>query len=163
MRKKTDKNDMPDCPGKKGNDFMKEWTLEAKLSNIPVAISVIDEWLEELACPIKAQTQIDVAVDEIFSNIAHYAYAPGSGDATIRLDYDELLRTVSITFSDRGIPFNPLEKEEPDIFLPAEEREIGGLGIFLVRKTMDEVKYRREDDRNILTIVKRIQKETNMK
>ena len=135
---------------------MKELTVKAIKENIPAVISAIDKWLEGLSCPIKTHMQIDVAVDEIVANIAHYAYAPQKGDVTIQTEYDENSGTASITFTDMGIPFNPLKKEEPDVSLPASEREIGGLGIFLVRKTMDQMEYRREDGCNMLTIRKKI-------
>ena len=105
---------------------------------------------------MRAQTQIDLSIDEIFTNIASYAYGSGTGDATVQLDFDEASRTVSITFVDRGIAYNPLEKPDPDVTLPAEEREIGGLGIYLVKKVMDGLKYKRENGLNILTLYKKI-------
>lgn len=112
--------------------------------------------MEQLGCSMKAQMQIDIALDEILANISFYAYAPDTGAAEIGITYDEAENAVSIAFKDSGRPFNPLEKEDPDTGLSAEEREIGGLGIFLVRKTMDDMAYRREDGFNILTIRKRI-------
>ena len=134
----------------------KEVTLEASLENISRVMTFIDEQLEAAGCGMKAQMQIDVAIDELFGNIAHYAYAPGSGKATVRFAYDEADRRVSITFIDSGIPYNPLQKADPDITLSAEERPVGGLGIFLVKKTMDDMVYRRENNCNILTIHKHI-------
>jgi anti-sigma regulatory factor (Ser/Thr protein kinase) len=100
--------------------------------------------------------QIDVAVDELFSNIARYAYAPKSGEATVAFSYDEMAKEVSITFTDTGIPFNPLERSAPDTHVPLERRSIGGLGIHLVRKTMDGMEYEYRDGKNILTIHKLI-------
>ncbi len=135
---------------------MKELTLKAAVEGIPVVTGFIDGLLEELGCPLKAQMQIDVAIDELFGNIAHYAYGKTQGDATVRFDFDEAARTISVTFMDRGVPFNPLEKTTPDISAAAHERQIGGLGIFLVRKTMDGMEYRYENGRNILTIHKKI-------
>ena len=135
---------------------MKELTLRAALENLPQVTQFIDEQLEALDCSMKAQMQIDVAIDELFGNIARYAYGEAEGDATVRLDIDEATRMAFITFIDRGTPFNPLEQEEPDVTLSVEERKVGGLGIFLVRKTMDKVDYRREDGCNILTIGKRV-------
>ena len=135
---------------------MKELTLAATLDNIPVVTAFIDEQLEALSCPMKAQMQIDVAIDELFGNIAHYAYPGGTGDATVQFDYDEAVRTASITFIDSGIPFNPLQKSDPDVTISADEREVGGLGIFMVKKTMDSVKYRYENGCNILTIQKHL-------
>lgn len=135
---------------------MKELTLEAKVENIPTLTAFVDEWLEGLDCPIRAQMQIDVAVDEIFSNIAQYAYGPEGGTARILLEFDEAERTATITFVDGGVAYDPLSKADPDVTLSAEERDIGGLGIFLVKKTMDAMAYRRENDQNMLTIHKRI-------
>ena len=135
---------------------MKELTLAATLENIPVVTAFIDEQLEALDCPLRAQTQLDVAIDELFGNIAQYAYGPQSGDATVRFDFDEATRMVSVSFADGGVPFNPLERGDPDVTLSAEERAIGGLGIFLVKKTMDRVDYRYEGGKNVLTIHKQI-------
>ncbi|MBQ4148518.1 MAG: ATP-binding protein [Clostridium sp.] len=133
---------------------MKELTIEAEIENLDKVIGFVDEQLEALECPMKAQMQIDVAVEEIFVNIAHYAYTPGKGDATVRVETDKKNRSISVTFTDRGIPYNPLEKADPDTTLSAEERQIGGLGIFMVKKSMDAMEYRREDGMNILTIRK---------
>lgn len=133
---------------------MRERKYAALIDNIPHVTSFVVDWLELLECPMKAQTQIDLAIDEIFTNIASYAYKSGTGDATVQLDFDEGSRTVSITFIDSGIEYNPLEKPDPDVTLSAEEREIGGLGIFLVKKVMDGIKYKRENGLNILTIYK---------
>ncbi len=135
---------------------MREITLKASVENIEKITQWIDSELERLGCTMKAQMQIDVAIDELVSNIAHYAYASGTGDVTVRFGFDAESRTVEIIFADRGIAFDPLEKGDPDVTLSAEERGIGGLGIFLVRKTMDEVRYRREGGRNILSIRKKI-------
>ena len=133
---------------------MQELTLEARLENIPTVVAFIDRELEAVDCPMKAQLQFDVAIDELFSNISRYAYAPETGSATVRFEYDPAGRTAYVTFIDRGIPYDPLQKSDPDVSLSAEEREIGGLGIFMVKKTMDGMTYRREDGCNILTISK---------
>lgn len=135
---------------------MKEMTLKAETAKIPELTAFVEEQLEALDCPMKAQMQIDVAVDEMFTNIASYAYGEGQGEATVRFDFDPSTRVVSITFIDSGMPFNPLLKEDPDVTLPAEKRQIGGLGIYLVKKSMDSMDYHREDGRNILTITKGI-------
>ena len=135
---------------------MKELTLEATLENIPAATAFVDEQLEALDCSMKAQAQIDVALDELFSNIARYAYAPGTGQATVRFDFDPASRVASITLVDSGVAYDPLAKDDPDVTLSAQERQVGGLGIFLVKKTMDDVRYRREGEYNVLTIRKGI-------
>ena len=135
---------------------MKERTFDATTANLSEVFLFIDEWLESLDCGMKAQTQLDLAVDELFTNIASYAYAPGSGQATIRLDFDDVSRMASITFIDSGVPYDPVKKPNPDVTLSVEEREIGGLGIYMAKKSTDRMEYRRENDRNILTIYKRI-------
>ena len=135
---------------------MKELTVDAVLENIPSVTAFIDGQLEALDCSMKAQMQIDVAIDELFSNIARYAYPDGPGKATVGIEFDEENRMCSVVFSDEGIPFDPLAQQAPDTGLPLMDRPVGGLGIFLVKKTMDAVEYRHENGRNILTIRKRI-------
>ncbi len=135
---------------------MKEWTFEATIDRITWLTDQVNEALESLNCPMKAQMQIDVAIDELLANIASYAYAPNKGDVTVRFDFDEESRMASISFIDTGVPYDPLRKPDPDVTLQAQEREVGGLGIFLVKKTMDDMLYARKDGRNILTIRKRI-------
>ena len=135
---------------------MKEITLEATIENIPQVAAWIDAELEAVDCPIKAQMQIDLAIDEMFGNIAHYAYAPDTGSATVRFAYDAASGMAEITFVDRGKPYDPLAKQDPDVTLSADERAVGGLGIFLVKKTMDDMTYRYENGENHLTIRKKI-------
>ena len=135
---------------------MKEITLDAELGNLDEVLAFVDSCLEELECPMKAQMQIDVAVEEIFVNIASYAYEQQPGSATIRMEVVQDPKSVAITFLDRGIPYNPVEKEDPDVSLPIEKRRIGGLGIYMVKKSMDKMLYERRDGHNILTIIKKI-------
>ena len=135
---------------------MPEVTLEAKIENIAQVTEFIDGQLEACEASIRSQMQIDVAIDELFGNIARYAYGETVGEATVRFEFDASTRTATITFIDGGMAFNPLETTDPDVTLAAHERSIGGLGIFLVKKTMDGMAYRRENDRNILTITKHI-------
>ena len=135
---------------------MKKIILKAKVDNLDEVLSFIDVELEEAGCTPKKQMQIDLAVEELYVNIAHYAYGDSEGDAEIWIDTDNKRSRAEITFIDSGIPYNPLEREDPDITLPVEEREIGGLGIFLVKKNMDDVIYKHEDGKNILTIKKNI-------
>lgn len=116
--------------------------------------AILEEELEKCSCPMKTVMQIQLAVEEVFVNISHYAYQPGSGNAEIDITTSENPHGITICFKDRGIPFNPLLNEESDITLPAEARRIGGLGIFLVRKTMDNVTYRYIDGMNELTVYK---------
>ena len=135
---------------------MKEITLTATLENIEAVTKFVDEQLEELDCPMKAQMQIDIAIDELFSNIARYAYAPNVGEATVRVESSDDPLTVIITFIDKGVPYNPLEKEDPDTTLSADDRQIGGLGIYMVKKSMDDMRYEYKDGQNISSIVKRL-------
>lgn len=107
---------------------MKELELEAKVENLPEVFAFVDAVLEAAECPAKIQTQIDIAVEEIFVNIANYSYSPEIGTATVRVEVIGKPPTVDITFIDKGIPYDPLAKADPDITLPAEERQIGGSG-----------------------------------
>ena len=135
---------------------MKELTILAAIENIPEVTAFVDAELEEAGCPMKVQFQIDVAVEEIFINIAMYAYAPGTGSATVRIKVDRNEKVAEITFIDSGVAFNPLLQKEPDTTLPAAQRAVGGLGIFMVKKSMDEMHYAREGEQNILRIRKSI-------
>ena len=136
---------------------MKELTIEAKTTNIEAVTDFVNEQLEALDCPIKAQMQIDIAIDELFGNIAHYAYNPEIGKATVRVEVIEDPLAVTITFIDNGVPYDPLAKADPDTTLSAEEREIGGLGIYMVKKSMDDITYEYKDGQNILAIKKNLQ------
>jgi len=133
---------------------VKELKIEASTENLNQVMAFVDESLEEAGCSMKAQIQIDVAVEEVFVNIAQYAYAPGTGEAVIRVETEKNPGTVEIVFIDSGIPFNPLAVKEPDVTLSASDRKIGGLGIFMVKKSMDNVNYEYVDKKNILTIKK---------
>ena len=135
---------------------MKELKLAATVENIEVVTDFVNEQLEALDCPMKAQMQIDIAIDELFGNIAHYAYKPEVGDATVCIEVIDDPLAVIITFIDNGVPYDPLAKADPDVTLSAEEREIGGLGIFMVKKTMDDMTYEYKDGQNILKIRKNI-------
>ena len=135
---------------------MKELTIAATVENIGTVTDFVDEQLEALDCPVKAQMQIDIAIDELFGNIAHYAYNPDVGNATVRVEVTEEPLAVIITFIDGGVPYDPLKAADPDITLSAEERQIGGLGIYMVKKSMDEITYEYKDGKNILSIKKKL-------
>ena len=111
---------------------MQELNIEAKTENLEKVLEFVDEEIDKLEISQKIRTQIDIAVEELFVNIAHYAYRPDVGPATVRVEVEKEPPAVSITFIDHGIPYDPLAKEDPDITLSAEERHIGGLGIFMV-------------------------------
>lgn len=133
---------------------MKELNISATVENIPVVTAFVDEQLEALNCPLKAQMQIDFAIDELFGNIAQYAYNPDIGSATVRVEVSEDPLAVIITFIDGGIPYDPLKADDPDITLSAEDRPLGGLGIYMVKKSMDAIIYEHRDGKNILSIKK---------
>ncbi len=134
---------------------MKQIKVKADTAELDNVLSFADTILEELGCSVKAQMQIDIAIEEIFVNIAHYAYPEAEGEAVIYVEPGEG-PSVTITFEDEGIPYDPLKNEDPDITLSADDRPIGGLGIFMVKKSMDEVSYEYKDGKNRLTIKKSI-------
>lgn len=133
-----------------------ELDIEASIENLPKVTAFVRSKLEAVECPHKDAMQIDIAVEEIFTNICNYAYAPDKGNATLRVDVSPEPVTVTITFMDHGKPYDPLAKEDPDVTLSAEERQIGGLGIFMTKKVMDDIYYEYKDGRNILTLKKNL-------
>ncbi len=132
--------------------------FEAKEENIAPMLEFVESTLEANGCNMKTQTAICVAIEEVFVNIVRYAYPSGSGTAKIRIDIDEKTHDATFVVSDSGIEFDPLKKDDPDITLSAEERSIGGLGIFIVKKTMDSVSYLRENGENKLTMTKNLER-----
>lgn len=134
-------------------DIKKEITVPAKLNSLTDVAEFIENTLEEAGCPAGMVMTMSVATDEIFSNIARYAYKNG-GDATVALEISDKSGTISLTFSDAGVPFDPLAAPEPDVTLSAEERKIGGLGIFMVKKMTDNMTYEYKDGKNVLQITK---------
>ncbi len=143
----------------------KTFECEASIENLEKVMEFVEGELEAQDWNMGSIMQITLAVEEIFVNIAHYAYGkldgkgipiPDTGTGPVELDLEVDGNHVCLAFKDKGVPYNPLEREDPDITLPAEERDIGGLGIFMVKKTMDEVSYKYKDGKNILTLMKRI-------
>ena len=139
-----------------GSERVVNKTFPAKIEALSDVIGFVEETLESYECSLKVQTAICVAIEEVFVNVAHYAYADGEGDMALSISFEEESRTVTFCVADKGVPFDPLEKPDPDITLSAEEREIGGLGIFITKKTMDSVTYAYENGENLLTMIKRI-------
>ena len=131
-------------------------TFPAKTDALLDVLAFVEEMLEQQECSMKIQTAICVAIEEVFVNVARYAYGDGEGDVTFKIEFDEETRNVTFRMIDKGVAFDPLKKPDPDITLSAEEREIGGLGIFITKKTMDSVTYVYENGENILTMIKRI-------
>ncbi len=133
-----------------------ELDIEADVVNLPHVLEFVEKRLTAADCPLKARMQITVAVEEIFVNIAHYAYAPNKGRARVRVEISDEPIVVTVTFIDKGVPYDPLKKQDPDVTLPAAQRAIGGLGIFLVKKSMDDVTYEYRDGQNILSLKKNL-------
>lgn len=135
---------------------MQQLSISAVASNLPQVLDFVDRTLESLGCSASDQWQLDVAVEEIFVNIASYAYGQEAGPAVICIDTPPGPKSVTITFMDHGVPFNPLAKPDPDISLPLGERKRGGLGIFMAKQYMDDITYQYKDGQNILTLRKRL-------
>jgi serine phosphatase RsbU (regulator of sigma subunit)/anti-sigma regulatory factor (Ser/Thr protein kinase) len=147
---------MLDYKPQKGGDHMTNKTFPAKTEALSDVLGFVDEMLQVFECPMKVQMAVCVAIEEVFVNVAHYAYGEGEGDMSLGIGFDEESRAITFRMTDKGIPFDPLKKPDPDITLSAEDREIGGLGIFITKKTMDSVEYAYENGENILTMVKKI-------
>ncbi len=131
--------------------------LPAELDNLDRVIGFLETKLEQCDCPMKVVTQICVSVEEIFVNIANYAYPDHMGECLLELTLageDDAYNKMVLCIYDSGKQFDPLKKEDPDITLSAEERQIGGLGIWMVKQSMDQVEYRYENEKNILTLTK---------
>ncbi|KNZ40930.1 ATP-binding protein [Acetobacterium bakii] len=133
---------------------MKSLTVNASEDKLSEVLEFIGTELEAAGASPKTQFQIDLAVEELYVNIVHYAYAPDTGDVIIKFNIDGEPPLAEILFIDQGKPYNPLENPDPDITLTAEDREIGGLGVLMVKKTMDVAVYRYENQKNIMTIKK---------
>ena len=133
-----------------------EQVFPADKDRLPEVLAFIDRILEEENCPAKIRTQVAIAAEEIFINIAGYAYPDGRGNVVIRADVNEDTNTLELTFTDSGLPFDPEAKTDPDVTAGAEERQIGGLGIFMAKKMMDSFRYEYRDGKNILKMEKKL-------
>ncbi|MCR5303423.1 MAG: ATP-binding protein [Lachnospiraceae bacterium] len=131
---------------------MAELEIEARVDNLDDVLAFLDEQLESRNCPVRQQMQLDVAVEEIFVNIASYAYGDKVGMAKISIEFEEDPSVVTVTFYDSGMPYDPLAREDPDVTLSVEDRGIGGLGIYMVKKSMDDVTYEYRDGQNVFSI-----------
>jgi len=127
-------------------------TFKADVGELDKLMTLLEEQLSQVDCPMRVVMQFQVAAEEAFVNVAHYAYAPGEGNVDILLDVQA--HRASLTLVDSGKPYNPLERAEPDVTLSAEDRPIGGLGIYMIRKSMDDVSYVYRDGKNMLTMMK---------
>jgi len=136
-----------------GKNKMKELKLEARIENLDRVIDFVNRELQVINCPYDVQNSIDVAVEEIFINIVDYAYTPNKGTVSISISVEE---KVMIRFEDTGKPYNPLEHTTANLSKPLMDREVGGLGIHLVRQIMDAIEYMRVENKNILIMTKYI-------
>ena len=132
----------------------KSITVKARKDCLAAVTDFLEEYLESIECSMGDIMKLELVTEEIFVNIANYAYGEGEGDAEIIAKYDG--SSVFLTFIDSGRHYNPLEKSDPDVTLSAEDRQIGGLGIFLVKKSTDDAEYEYKDGKNIFTVRKRI-------
>ena len=126
--------------------------IQATVENLDSVLEYIQDILDKNDVAPKIGITMAIAVEELFVNIAHYAYGDNTGDAEIECECKD--GKIFVTFTDSGMEFNPLLRPDPDVTLSAQERGIGGLGIYMTKKSMDDMIYKREDGKNILTIVK---------
>ena len=147
---------MFDYKPQEGGERMTYQTFPAKTESLSDVLGFVDQKLDSFECPMKIQMAVCVAIEEVFVNVAHYAYGEGQGDMCLGIGFDEESRTVTFRMTDKGVPFDPLQKPDPDITLSAEDREVGGLGIFIAKKTMDSISYAYENGENILTMIKKL-------
>lgn len=134
----------------------REYPLTATLESLDDVLAFIKEGLAGTGCSQEDQALIFIAAEEIYVNIAHYAYGEAKGPAIVRTTIRENPLRLVLEFEDGGVPYNPLDKEDPDITLDAEARSVGGLGIFMVKEIMDALCYRYERGKNILTMEKHL-------
>ena len=133
---------------------MAEITVAADLDSLNDVLAFVDGEMERAGCSMKLMTQVDMAVEEIFVNIARYAYHPEAGEASVRCEAGGDPFQIVVGFADRGRPFNPLDREDPDVTLDAEARQLGGMGILMAKKLMEEIQYEYRNGKNILTLRK---------
>lgn len=138
---------MENCPLRNDSDT-RVLTLPADVKYLEKVLDLLNECLDVTGCPEDVRLVLNIAAEEIYVNVASYAYAPNQGDVRLVFTLEKEPAALSIEFIDRGIPYNPLAKENPDITLSAEERQIGGLGIYMVKKSMDELSYEYKNEEN---------------
>ena len=130
--------------------------VNADVNELQNVLDFVDKCIGTMDCPPKAMMQINIAVEEIFVNIAHYAYSGKAGEAIIEVEINSEPKTTTITFIDSGIKYDPLAKPDPDVTLSAKDRQIGGLGIFMTKKLMDELSYEYRDGQNMFSMKKNL-------
>ena len=140
----------------KGDACVESKIFKANTEALSDVLAFVEQILEKCNCPLKTQMAICVAIEEVFVNVAHYAYGKSEGYVKFDICFDKETRNITFRMADKGVAFNPLDKADPDITLSAEDREIGGLGIFITKKTMDSLTYVYENGENVLTMIKKI-------
>ena len=133
--------------------MIKKFNFKAKIQNVEAATDAVCSFLKEAAIKSIDRKKVSIAIDEIFSNISYYAFPDKTGDVSLICDWNKDSEDFTLTFIDKGVPFNPLAKADPNTKLSAEEREIGGLGIFVVRKFAKDMSYEYLKKSNILNVV----------
>jgi anti-sigma regulatory factor (Ser/Thr protein kinase) len=136
------------------NEYQDKLDIEARVKNLPAVTDFIGKSISCLKISQMELAQVLIVAEELFVNIASYAYKPGIGRACLLTRVSRQENSVEITFIDSGVKYNPLEREDPDITLDATKRKQGGLGVFFVKKKMDKMTYSYEDGKNILTVKK---------
>ena len=134
----------------------KEITVSANVESLTAVNEFVADLIAPTNCPMGVQMKIELIVEEIFVNIANYAYDDAGGTATVRGVVAGEPPVLTLSFADEGIPYNPLSQDAPDLSLSVENRPIGGLVIFIVRKNADDVTYEHKDGKNILTVAKKL-------
>lgn len=140
----------------KDTKILAELAIEATLENVDKVVDFVEKTLEDTDISMKIKMTVNIAVDEIVSNVARYAYHPDTGTVEVKIATLDNGKLLELTFIDSGVPYDPLKTVDPDTTLSAEEREIGGLGIFIVKKSMDEMEYEYKEGKNILKLRKKI-------
>ncbi|MCF0146416.1 MAG: ATP-binding protein, partial [Eubacterium sp.] len=131
----------------------KKIIIDADVSKLPVLQDFLDKHLENKNCPMSVTMEIQIAAEEMFANIANYAYPEGGGNMEVCISFTEGKPCVmTLVFTDSGVPFDPLAKTDPDVTLSAFERQVGGLGIYMTKKSMDDLAYVYQDGQNIFTM-----------
>lgn len=132
------------------SSIKREIRIEAQIANLDTLLALLRADMQKAGCPLDKRTVVEICAEEIFVNIASYAYGESGGEATILEEIGE--NDISLCFKDQGMPYDPLKKEDPDTTLSAQERQIGGLGVFFVKKMMEQVSYEYKDGFNCLTM-----------
>ena len=135
---------------------MNKLTVPARIENLQKVMDFLGDQLDSVDYVMKARLQLELSIEEAYVNIVNYAYGSEEGEVVICCNIGESPLKVTMQFIDYGKPYNPLENEDPDISLNAEEKGIGGLGIFLIKKNVDDIEYKYCEGKNILTIQKKL-------